>query len=259
MLSEQNAVNIHNQTMCLVSQKTQMPLCAITLKFPSKDGHQKRQVISLGLKDALGNVWHHNGKGSSEEACKWSMPKNMLSGAREKHKNDGVFDVVYTTIEELQQINLINVAKLNNCQNAAHKLSDMYIQQHTPPLYEGLDGIHQYFRTYMQGECLYYAIALSDMIHKKPCAIHIGDALHYAVLHDDGEVEDIWGKRSVSHIVSEWGSSQKAVLSSVDPGSIALLKSVKFGEIYKAKIVVASNPQHQCLPPLKPAAKNEMY
>lgn len=251
MLTEKNMMDIHNQTMCLVSQKTQMPLCAVTLKFPTADGHQKRQVISLGLKDALGNVWHRNGKGSLEDACNWDLSQNALASAREKHQHNGVFDVVYTTIEELQQIDLINLSKLNNPRNAAHHFSEMYIQQHTPPMYEGLDNIHQHFRTYMQGECLYYAIALSDLINKKPCAIHIGDALHYAVHHDDGDVEDIWGKRSLATIVSEFtNSQQEAVISSVDPGSMALLKSVKFGEINKAKYVVKSNPRHQCSKPV---------
>lgn len=249
MLTEKNAIDLHNQTMCLVSQKTQMPLCAVTLKFPTTDG-QKRQVVSLGLKDALGNVWHHNGKGSLEKACNWDLPQSMVTTAREKHQHHGVFDVVYTTIEELQHIRLINLSQLNNPKNAAHHFSDLYIQQHTPPTYEGLEDIHPYFRTYMQGQCLYYAIALSDVLSKKLCAIQMGEGVHYATRHDDGDVEDIWGKRSVSHVVSEFANSQPTVsISSVDPGSIALLKNVKFGDINKAKLVVKSNPRHSTFLP----------
>lgn len=244
-ISEQKLVDLGNQVMCLLSEKTQMPLCAVTVKFTA-DGRQKRHLLSLGLKDAAGNIWHQHGKGDLTQACNHHLTQISLNSFKEKYQQDGVFDVVYTSIEELQQINLIDVAQINDKRNAAHSVSEHYIQLHSPPTYEGLAGVHQHFRGYLQGECVYYAIALASVTNKSVCAIHIGQSVHYAISHDDGEVEDIWGKRSVSNIVAEFTNdlSQKAVVSSVDPGSIALLKSVHFAQIHKAKSIVNSNPRH---------------
>jgi len=240
-----------NQLMCLVSQKTQMPLCAITAKFVV-DGAEKRVVLSLGAKDHLGNVWNQNGKGSLDDACQQPLNKIRLQHFEEKYKQRGVFDVVYTSIDELQAIQLIDIEQLNDPQNAAHQLSDLYLQEHTPPQYDNLSIVHKHFRSYLQGQCMFYAIALSDMIKKPICAIQIENAVHYAVRHDDGEVEDIWGKRSVSNVVADFtNSAQKPTVAAVDIGSVALLKSVSFGDINKAKIVVKSNPRHQFNAPVQ--------
>lgn len=244
-------MNLGNQLMCLVSQKTQMPLCAITAKF-IVDGAEKRVVLSLGVKDHLGNVWNQDGWGSLEDACHHRLSKTRLQQFEEKYKQRGAFDVVYTSIDELQKIQLIDPEYLNDPENTANALSDVYIQQHSPPTYEGFANIHEHLRTYLQGECVFYAIALSDIIKKPICAIQIGTAVHYAVRHDDGDVEDIWGKRSVSNVAADFtNSTQKPTVAAVDPGSVALLKSVSFGDINKAKRVVKSNPRHQFNTPVQ--------
>lgn len=116
---KQNLVDLGNQVMCLVSQKTQMPLCAVTVKFTAGD-RQKRHLLSLGLKDAEGNIWHQHGKGDLTEACNHHLTQIALKGFKEKPQQDGVFDVVYTSIDELQQINLIDLAQLNDMRNAAN-------------------------------------------------------------------------------------------------------------------------------------------
>lgn len=244
-MSDEQKVDLGNQLICLVSQKTQMPLCAITAKFLTVDGREKRSVLSLGLKDHLGNVWHQNGKVSLKDACDHDLSTISLKRLRKKYNQDGVFDVVYTSLSELQTIKLIAATKLNDSRNLAHRLSDFYIQQHTPPTYEGFAHMHEHLRTYMQGDCMYYAIALADILNKPLCTIQIGNAVHYAIRHNDGEIEDIWGKRSLSAVAAEFTNlPQTPVVSPVDAGSIALLKSVKFGEIHKAKSIVKSNPRH---------------
>lgn len=260
-MSDEEKVDVGNQLMCLVSQKTQMPLCAITAKFTTADGHEKRSVLSLGLKDHLGNVWHQNGKGSLKDACDHDLSTISLKRLRQKYNQEGVFDVVYTSIDELQTIKLIDATKLNHSQNTVHHVSDVYIQQHTPPTYEGFAHMHEHLRTYMQANCVYYAIALADALHKPLCTISVGHAVHYAIRHDDGEVEDIWGKRGLSAIAAEFTNNpQTPVVSPVDAGSIALLRSVKFGEIHKAKSIVKSNPRHVFNQPLNQtnATKNNV-
>lgn len=248
-VSDQKLVDLGNQLMCLVSEKTQMPLCAITAKFAVGDA-EKRVVLSLALKDHCGNIWTGNGKGALEDACHHNLTHIALKRFQLKYQQPGVFDVVYTSVEELQAIKLIDATKLHN--TIATQLCDFYIQQHNPPTYEGFLHIHEHLRTYMQGECVYYAIALSDLIKKPICSIQIGNAVHYAVRHDNGDVEDIWGKRSVSNVVTDFtNSAQKPTVAAVDTGSVALLKSVSFGDINKAKRVVKSNPRHKFNAPVQ--------
>lgn len=251
-ISDEKLVDFGNQLMCLVSQKTQMPLCAITARFVV-DGEEKRVVLSLGLKDHLGNVWNQNGRGSLKDARHHHLNKTRLQHFEEKYKQRGVFDVVYTSIDELQKIQLIDAKILNDPRNFTHQFCEFYIQQHTPPQYDNLSVVHKHFRTYLQGQCGLYAIALSDIIQKPICTIQMGNAVHYAVRHDDGDVEDIWGKRSVSNVVTDLieNPSSNVTVESVDAGSIALLKIVEFAEINHAKTVVKSNPRHQFNTPVQ--------
>lgn len=104
-ISDQKLVELGNQLMCLVSNKTQMPLCAITAKFAIGNS-EKRVVLSLGLKDHYGNIWTGNGRGSLEDACHHHLSQIELKRFQHKYQQPGVFDVVYTSANELQEIKL---------------------------------------------------------------------------------------------------------------------------------------------------------
>lgn len=213
-------MNIANAHFVLaLSQKTEMPLCVMGLTPKHTQSKKERIFLSLGARDHEGNIWMAPGKFSTREA----MESEIVNGAVENFFSAnpvlaGLYerDIFYVSIQEFKEMTKYSskgAPSLNDWQ----QILNTYEKEHSPPSYVGLSSVHEKFSLYLQGDCIYYALALGDLRNEETYFLYAGQKfLHAFVKYDDEFIEDIWGRRRLENIIKEFSFASEDEVKNLD-------------------------------------------
>ena len=264
-MNNQQLLSIRTHCMLYLAEKNELPVAAICVSHKDNKAPLLErtigvdvEILGLSCMDEKANVYvpegvfdsfsNLNDLESTEIALEYLF-KTPENWGRAVHSGV-VLTPLYADHKTLKSIGFCGEAG-PNMKEICKGWFDEYVKNNSVPSLPGFSAMHCWLPSYMQSKCYVYAQAVSVSTGFPGVWIGADHFTHAAVLHPDGEMEDIWGKRPLRVLLSE---ATRNGFSGAPDISVELFQEVIRGrqkqvgmssfkkEVDQATLVMKANP-----------------